>query len=144
MVPCRFRETDRFVEWLSRLNDEAHRMLRRSGRPRVDHDDIVGSIVLEACERGPELMHRYPSPERYAQVRTGHAAESHYRKDRAQRGAGARLVRDADGTVAAKRTVVSLEAVVPQVQHPDSVEDEVVAAVDAEQAVTQIMQIKRI
>ena len=95
-MSVRMHEEDPFSAWLVRLQICSRRALRSSGRPRSDHEDIVGSVLADAVAAGPALMERYPNASVYASVRTAHAAESHYRRERVQRGEGARIVTGGD------------------------------------------------
>lgn len=109
-MSVRMHEEDPFSAWLVRLQICSRRALRSSGRPRSDHEDIVGSVLADAVAAGPALMERYPNASVYASVRTAHAAESHYRRERVQRGEGARIHRNADGTMAPGRRVLSADS----------------------------------
>lgn len=103
-------EEDRFAGWLARVRQQSLRIAAASGRPRCDHDDLVSAIVAEAVDHGAALMERYPDACVYARVRFRHAAESFYRRERAQRGHGARLRSDGGGDLVVSRPVVSYEA----------------------------------
>jgi DNA-directed RNA polymerase specialized sigma24 family protein len=109
-MSAHFHEEDRFSTWLIQLRRTVLQALGASGRPRADHGDIASSIVADAFAAGPELMERYPIASVYASVRVGHAAESFYRRERAQRGEGSRLYRQQDGTLAPGRRVNSADA----------------------------------
>ena len=109
-MSARTHEEDPFSAWLVRLQHCSRRALRTSGRPRSDHDDIVATVVADAWAAGPTIMDRYPNASVYASVRTAHAAESHYRRERAQRGEGARIHRNSDGTMSPGRAVLSADA----------------------------------
>lgn len=108
-MTVRTHEGDPFSAWLVRLQTCSRRALRTSGRPRDDHDDIVATVVADAWAAGPGIMQRYPNASVYASVRTAHAAESHYRRERVQRGEGARIHRNPDGTMAPGRRVLSAD-----------------------------------
>jgi DNA-directed RNA polymerase specialized sigma24 family protein len=140
VLTCHDHEGDRFASWLSRLQNESYRVLRRSRRPRGDHDDIVSVVVVEAWNLGSSLMDEYRVPEVYARVRTPHAAESFYRRERVQRGEGARLRRHIDGTVAAGRTVISFEAAPVESATTDDLEDRILDVAVARAEVGRVLR----
>jgi RNA polymerase sigma factor (sigma-70 family) len=72
-----------------------------------DADDIASEIALALAADATLVMTAYPDPAVFARVRAGHAAIEHQRRQRVQRGEGARVFRHADGTVHPGRTVVS-------------------------------------
>ncbi|MEI8239769.1 MAG: hypothetical protein WCI22_10135, partial [Actinomycetota bacterium] len=85
-----------------------HRQVMRvlSSRP-FDADDVAQSVVTWFLGRPEVLMARYPDPVRLGKVAARHACISHDRRQRIQRGEGARLFTLRDGLLAPGRRVVS-------------------------------------
>lgn len=73
-------------------------------------DDLAQEIAGHTLAAAPRLMALHPDPVVYARRRLRHASISYDRTQRAQRGEGVRLVRDADGTVRPARRAVSGDA----------------------------------
>lgn len=76
-------------------------------RRGFDAGDIAADISAEVLERPVAIMARYPDPVVYARRRVRHAGISHDRRQRVQRGEGARLFTQPDGTVQPGRSYVS-------------------------------------
>jgi RNA polymerase sigma factor (sigma-70 family) len=72
-----------------------------------DADDIASEIALALAADATLVMTAYPDPAVFARVRARHAAIQYQRRQRVQRGEGARVFHHADGTVHPGRTVVS-------------------------------------
>jgi RNA polymerase sigma factor (sigma-70 family) len=79
-------QVDRYVE---AVRDEVVRaMVKRHGR--FDADDIASDIIVKLFARIDEFMERYPNPVVFARAVCGNGAVDFFRKENAQRGAGAR------------------------------------------------------
>ncbi len=76
-------------------------------RRGFDAGDIAAEISAEVLERPESIMSRYPDPVRYARRRVRHAGISHDRRQRVQRGEGARLYPQRDGTLQPGRPYLS-------------------------------------
>ncbi len=72
-----------------------------------DADDIAAEVAEAVLEHPEVIMARYPDPLRYARIRVRHAGISFDRRERAQRGEGARLFPGPDGSLAPGRRYVS-------------------------------------
>lgn len=88
---------------------EVMRITARIG-PRHDAGDVADEIAAEVLERPESIMARYPDPVRYARERVRHAGISLDRRNRVQRGEGARLVQGADGVLHPGRVWASGDA----------------------------------
>ncbi|MCB0983431.1 MAG: sigma-70 family RNA polymerase sigma factor [Ilumatobacter sp.] len=77
---------------------------------RGDPGDLADEVAAEVLEQPESIMARYPDPVRYARERTRHAGISLDRRDRVQRGEGARLFTGADGQLRPGRTGVAGDA----------------------------------
>ena len=75
---------------------EVARLAARTRRP-FDADDIAGEVALAVADRPATIMVGYPDPVHYARQRARHAGISFDRRERVQRGEGARLVVGSDG-----------------------------------------------
>ena len=76
-------------------------------RHGFDADDIAAEVAATVLDQPELIMARYPDPLRYARVRVRHAGISFDRRERAQRGEGARLFPGPDGLLAPGRRYVS-------------------------------------
>ena len=76
-------------------------------RHGFDADDIAAEVAASVLDQAELIMARYPDPLRYARVRVRHAGISFDRRERAQRGEGARLFPGPDGLLAPGRRYVS-------------------------------------
>lgn len=72
-----------------------------------DAQDIAQSVVLGFLRSPQRVMADYPTPERYAAVRTRHAMLDWQRSERTQRCEGARITRDSSGDFRKSREWVS-------------------------------------
>ena len=79
---------------------------------RGDPGDLADGISAEVLEQPEAIMARYPDPVRYARERVRHAGISLDRRDRVQRGEGARLFADGDGQLRPGRVGVAGDAAV--------------------------------
>lgn len=79
---------------------------------RGDPGDLADEISAEVLEQPEPIMARYPDPVRYARERVRHAGISLDRRERVQRGEGARLFVDDDGQLRPGRSVVAGDAAV--------------------------------
>lgn len=79
---------------------------------RGDPGDLADEISAEVLEQPESVMARYPDPVRYARERVRHAGISLDRRDRVQRGEGARLFTVADGSQRPGRVGVAGDAAV--------------------------------
>ncbi len=75
---------------------EVARIAARSRRA-FDADDIAGEVALAVAHRPAGVMARYPDPVCFARQRARHAGISFDRRQRTQRGEGARLYVQHDG-----------------------------------------------
>lgn len=75
---------------------EVARLAARTRRP-FDANDIAGEVALAVADRPATIMVGYPDPVHYARQRARHAGISFDRRERVQRGEGARLVVGSDG-----------------------------------------------
>lgn len=85
---------------------EVARIAARSRRG-FDADDIASEVALAVAARPGAIMASYPDPVSYARQRARHAGISFDRRERAQRGEGARLFVGNDGLQRPGRRVVS-------------------------------------
>lgn len=85
---------------------EVARIAARS-RSDFDADDIAGDVTLAIVDRSSAIMANYPDPVMYARQRTRHAGISFDRRERTQRGEGARLFAGIDGQLKPGRRVIS-------------------------------------
>jgi DNA-directed RNA polymerase specialized sigma24 family protein len=76
-------------------------------RRGFDAGDLAAEISAEVLENPESIMARYPDPVRYARQRVRHAGISYERRQRVQRGEGARLHHGPDGLLQPGRTYVS-------------------------------------
>jgi len=76
-------------------------------RQGFDADDIAAIVAEEVLNNSASIMARYPNPALYARQRARHAGISFDRTQRAQRGEGVRLRRDADGALQPHRRYLS-------------------------------------
>lgn len=85
---------------------------RIAGRSRkaFDADDIAGEVAMAVAHRPAPIMAGYPDPVGYARQRARHAGISFDRRERVQRGEGARLVVGTDGLQAPGRRYASADA----------------------------------
>lgn len=88
---------------------EVMRIATRVGRQR-DAGDVADEVAAEVLERPESIMARYPDPVRYARERVRHAGISLDRRDRVQRGEGARLFHGVDGLLRPGRTWLAGDA----------------------------------
>ncbi len=88
---------------------EVARIAARSRRP-FDADDIAGEVALAVADRPAIIMGGYPNPVHYARQRARHAGISFDRRERVQRGEGARLVVGSDGLQGPGRRYESADA----------------------------------
>lgn len=88
---------------------EVARLSARS-RKAFDADDIAGEVAMALAARPAAIMAAYPDPVGYARQRASHAGISFDRRERAQRGEGARLLSDKDGLRHPGRRYVSSTA----------------------------------
>lgn len=79
---------------------------------RGDPGDLADEISAEVLEQPQSVMARYPDPVRYARERARHAGISLDRRERVQRGEGARLFNAADGSQRPGRVGVAGDAAV--------------------------------
>ena len=79
---------------------------------RGDPGDLADEISAEVLEQPEPIMARYPDPVRFARERVRHAGISLDRRERVQRGEGARLFTDSDGRLRPGRSVVPGDAAV--------------------------------
>ena len=70
-------------------------------------EDVAQSEALKVMEHVDIIRTSYPDPQTYARVRSRHAGIDHDRRQAVQRGEGARLTLNADGTLQRLRQVVS-------------------------------------
>ena len=89
---------------------EVARIAARS-RHAFDADDIAGEVALTLVGRPTKVMASYPDPVHYARQRARHAGISFDRRERSQRGEGARLYIGADGQLQPARRYLSTDAV---------------------------------
>jgi len=94
---------------------------RIAGRSRkaFDADDIAGEVAMAVAHRPAPIMAGYPDPVGYARQRARHAGISFDRRERVQRGEGARLVVGTDGLQAPGRRYASLDGALTQAD-PDA------------------------
>ena len=94
---------------------------RIAGRSRkaFDADDIAGEVAMAVAHRPAPIMAGYPDPVGYARQRARHAGISFDRRERVQRGEGARLVVGKDGLQAPGRRYASLDRALTQAD-PDA------------------------
>lgn len=79
-------QVDRYLET---VRDEVFRtMVKRHGR--FDADDIASVVIVKLFARIDEFMERYPNPVVFAHAVCSNGAVDFFRKENAQRGAGAR------------------------------------------------------
>lgn len=90
---------------------EVMRVAANVGRHR-DAGDVADEMVAEVLEHPEAIMARYPDPVRYARERVRHCGISLDRRQRVQRGEGARLVQGADGLLNPGRVWISGESTV--------------------------------
>ena len=88
---------------------EVARLAARTRRP-FDADDIAGEVALAVADRPATIMVGYPDPAHYARQRVRHAGISFDRRERVQRGEGARLVVGSDGLQGPGRRYESADA----------------------------------
>ena len=88
---------------------EVARIAARTRRP-FDADDIAGEVALAVAKRPATIMGGYPDPVHYARQRARHAGISFDRRERVQRGEGARLFVDSDGLQNPGRRYESVDA----------------------------------
>jgi RNA polymerase sigma factor (sigma-70 family) len=105
-APCLRAAVDEYVVAVFR---EVMRVAGRHGL-RVDADDLAGEVVAGVLERPEVVMASYPDPVRYARERVRHAGISFERRQRVQRGEGARLHPDGEGLLHPGRRYVSGDA----------------------------------
>jgi DNA-directed RNA polymerase specialized sigma24 family protein len=94
------------ADYASRLSREALRLVAVVRRG-LDADDIAQSVAEQFLVQPEVIMAKYPDPRLYARQRVQHAGISFDRRERAQRGEGVRLRKDADGTMHPYRRAVS-------------------------------------
>ena len=85
------------------------RSVRRPGMSRQDVEDAVGGALLRLVRTLRETRDRYPNPRIYAAAVRSSSTEDHFRRERAQRGQGARTVTGDDGAVTVRRRIVPLD-----------------------------------
>ncbi len=88
---------------------EVARLATRTRRP-FDADDIAGEVALAVADHPATIMGGYPDPVQYARQRARHAGISFDRRERVQRGEGARLVVGSDGLQEPGRRYESADA----------------------------------
>lgn len=88
---------------------------RIAGRTRkgFDADDIAGDVAMAVAHRPAPIMAGYPDPVGYARQRARHAGISFDRRERVQRGEGARLQVGNDGLQRPGRRYESADAAAP-------------------------------
>jgi DNA-directed RNA polymerase specialized sigma24 family protein len=104
------------------------RSTRRPGTNRQDVEDVTGAVLVRLMPALGEIRERYPNPRIYAAAVRASATEDHFRRERAQRGQGARTVTAADGSVSVRREIVPLDDARTMVS-PDATSDPVERAV---------------
>ena len=82
------------------------RLLASRGVSITQVDDVCQDVALQFCRDPAGIMARYPAPAAFAAATGEHRALDHARRERAQRGQGARLVRGPDGQAEVGRAVV--------------------------------------
>ena len=98
-------------DYLARFGAELCRRLRR--RNVRDADDIAQTEVERVKRRLNEVTSRYPNPEIYARVRLTAAVSDHFRREKVQRGHGAKATINDEGQLAHGREVISGDAPIP-------------------------------
>jgi len=91
---------------------EVARIAARSRRG-FDADDIAGDVALAVADQPAAIMAGYPDPVCYARQRARHAGISFDRRERSQRGEGARLLLGPDGLQHPGRRYLSADAAGP-------------------------------
>ena len=87
-----------------------HQEITRLLRSDIRHplaEDVAQAECVNLLENIELVRDSYPNPGLYARVRVRHAGIDHDRRQAVQRGEGARLVTQADGTVTRARVVIS-------------------------------------
>jgi DNA-directed RNA polymerase specialized sigma24 family protein len=85
------------------------RSIRRTGMSRHDVEDATSAAVERLLRRLVDTRRSYPNPHVYAAAVRSSATEDHFRRERAQRGQGARTVIGEDGAVAVRREIVGCD-----------------------------------
>ena len=98
-------QTDPATDYASKVYFEAQRCAKR--RNAQDASDIAGTVFEKFAQNPNHYMTIYPDPYRYARAAVRNAAISYGRTQGAQRGEGARFIRNADGTTSSGRLVLS-------------------------------------
>ena len=98
-------QTDPATDYASKVYFEAQRCAKR--RNAQDASDIAGTVFEKFAQNPNHYMTIYPDPLHYARAAVNNAAISYGRTQGAQRGEGARFIRNADGTTSSGRLVLS-------------------------------------
>ena len=98
-------QTDPATVYASEVYFEAQRCAKR--RNAQDASDIAGTVFEKFAQNPNHYMTIYPDPLHYARAAVNNAAISYGRTQGAQRGEGARFIRNADGTTSSGRLVLS-------------------------------------
>ena len=98
-------QTDPATDYASKVYFEVERCAKR--RNAQDASDIAGTVFEKFAQNPNHYMTIYPDPYRYARAAVRNAAISYGRTQGAQRGEGARFIRNADGTTSSGRLVLS-------------------------------------
>ena len=98
-------QTDPATVYAGEVYFEAQRCAKR--RNAQDASDIAGTVFEKFAQNPNHYMTIYPDPYRYARAAVRNAAISYGRTQGAQRGEGARFIRNADGTTSSGRLVLS-------------------------------------
>jgi DNA-directed RNA polymerase specialized sigma24 family protein len=94
------------ADYVDRLFRETIRLVAVVRRG-LDADDIAQAVAEQFLHQPEVIMAKYPDPRHYARQRVQHAGISFDRRERAQRGEGVRLRKDADGSLHPYRRGVS-------------------------------------
>ena len=98
-------QTDPATVYAGEVYFEAQRCAKR--RNAQDASDIAGTVFEKFAQNPNHYMTIYPDPLHYARAAVNNAAISYGRTQGAQRGEGARFIRNADGTTSSGRLVLS-------------------------------------
>jgi RNA polymerase sigma factor (sigma-70 family) len=99
-------------EYCATVRNTLERVLgSRHQLSRLDAADAASEAVLRLLPKLARTRNAYPNARVYAFAVARSAAEDHRRRERAQRGQGARTITTADGAVSARRTVIPFNPV---------------------------------
>lgn len=101
---------DQIAEFAGKVHREAVRRLQLGSRRLGDIDDIAQEVAMKFARQAERHMARYATPAAFVAATLRSTTIDWERRNRAQRGEGARPVSDHGGGVRRRREVASLDA----------------------------------